>query len=342
MNCLLTDFGIAKIVEGASDKFTVTGGVVGTPSYMSPEQGIGNKLDGRSDIYALGVILYEMVAGQVPFRAETPMAVMLKHINDPLLPPRQFAASLPEAIERVILKALAKQPDDRYATASDMVQALEGAVAENISLKTIELMPTKPRLKALGETKLGARPASKISAEAPSQPAAARADSNQRLMIWGLASLTLVVLAGLIVLGLWLTRGPGGAAAQPSPPPPPPSPAEAPDLDPPPLPPEEPVSNPAEAPPADPPPTATPILNQPTPLPTEVPASDLPPADAPDSNQPPPPPQEAIDVCLGASQGATCEVGTPRGTLAGSCQLIQAQLACIPAGGPPGGAPPLR
>ncbi|MFQ5923924.1 MAG: serine/threonine protein kinase, partial [Anaerolineales bacterium] len=81
-NCLLTDFGIAKMVEGTKH-FTQTGGIVGTPHYMSPEQGGGDPLTRQSDIYSLGVLLYEMVTGRVPFDAETPMAVVIKHMTDP-------------------------------------------------------------------------------------------------------------------------------------------------------------------------------------------------------------------------------------------------------------------
>ncbi len=113
-NCLLSDFGLAKIVSGYANKLTGSGFAVGTPTYMAPEQGLGQELDGRCDIYALGVILYELVTGRVPFNAETPMAVILKHVNDPLPPPRKFDPTLPEAVERVILKAMAKEPTDRY------------------------------------------------------------------------------------------------------------------------------------------------------------------------------------------------------------------------------------
>jgi len=98
-NCLLMDFGIAKIVEGTA-QFTETGGIVGTPAYMSPEQGLGQELDGRSDIYSLGVMLYEMATGRPPFDAETPMAIVIKHIHDPLPPPRTINPALSEALER--------------------------------------------------------------------------------------------------------------------------------------------------------------------------------------------------------------------------------------------------
>ncbi len=126
-NCMLVDFGIAKIIEGTAN-LTQTGGVVGTPAYMSPEQGRSNKIDHRSDIYALGVILYEIATGRVPYKAETPIAVLIKHINDPLPPPRKLNPALPHTVEQVILKAMAKNPDDRFATAGEMVKAMSEAV----------------------------------------------------------------------------------------------------------------------------------------------------------------------------------------------------------------------
>lgn len=143
-NCQLTDFGIAKIVEGTA-QFTQTGGIVGTPTYVSPEQGLGQKLDGRSDVYSLGVVLYELVTGQPPFDAETPMAIVIKHINDPLPPPRTFNPALPETVERVILKALAKQPEDRYTTAGDMARALQAADARPAAAAPPSRQPTPRR-----------------------------------------------------------------------------------------------------------------------------------------------------------------------------------------------------
>jgi hypothetical protein len=120
---LLSDFGLAKISEG-SDQITRSGISIGTPEYMSPEQGQGLPADHRSDIYSLGVMLYEMVTGRAPFSAETPMAVILKHVSEPLPSPRTFNPDLPIAVEGVIVKAMAKAPQDRYAGASDMVKAL--------------------------------------------------------------------------------------------------------------------------------------------------------------------------------------------------------------------------
>lgn len=128
-NCLLSDFGIVKLLEGSAE-FTTASSTVGTPKYMSPEQGLGDPLDRRSDVYALGVILYEMNTGRAPFDAETPMAMMFKHVNASLPAPRQVNPDLPVAIEEVIQKALAKNPDDRYATTKEMAQALQAATPE--------------------------------------------------------------------------------------------------------------------------------------------------------------------------------------------------------------------
>ena len=128
-NCLLTDFGLARMTE-VSTKITTSGAVMGTPAYMSPEQGTGSNIDQRSDIYSLGIILYEMVTGRVPYTAETPVAVVFKHLQDPLPSVRKYNANLPEAVELVLLKTLAKSPENRYQTAQDFVRALQIAIPD--------------------------------------------------------------------------------------------------------------------------------------------------------------------------------------------------------------------
>jgi serine/threonine protein kinase len=125
-NALLMDFGIARMVE-ATTRLTQVGGVVGTPIYMSPEQSAGKSIDTRSDIYSLGIVLFELLTGHVPYNAETPLAVMFKHVNDPLPMPRSLNAALSDALEKVLLKALAKQPGDRFQTMSEFVSALRHA-----------------------------------------------------------------------------------------------------------------------------------------------------------------------------------------------------------------------
>jgi serine/threonine protein kinase len=123
---MLTDFGIAKLLEDdGGHTLTGTGVGIGTPEYMAPEQGLGNEVDGRADVYALGVVLYELVTGRKPYSASTPMAVLLKQINDPLPRPRDLIPDLPEQMERIIFKALAKNPEDRYADMGQFVNALE-------------------------------------------------------------------------------------------------------------------------------------------------------------------------------------------------------------------------
>ena len=127
----LTDFGIAKALGGESD-LTGTGVTIGTPAYMAPEQSLGKGVDARTDIYALGIILYEMVVGEAPYVADTPIAVVMAHIHEPLPLPRNIDPSIPEAIENVIIKALAKDPKDRHQTTSEMSAALNDAIRKSI------------------------------------------------------------------------------------------------------------------------------------------------------------------------------------------------------------------
>ena len=125
---VLTDFGIAQIMGGT--QYTVAGALMGTLAYMAPEQGRDGKCDARSDIYSLGIVYYEMLTGSIPFDADTPLAILMKHLNDPLPLPRHKYPSIPEAFERVALKALSKNPDDRYQSADEMSLALNSAAQE--------------------------------------------------------------------------------------------------------------------------------------------------------------------------------------------------------------------
>jgi serine/threonine protein kinase len=137
---LLSDFGLAKMVENPVE-LTGTGVGMGTPAYMSPEQGMGKKVDHRTDIYALGIILYEMLTGQVPHRAETPIATVMKRINEPLPLPRSINPNIPEAVERVLLKALAVDPADRFDSTGELASALKAAFGSNPDEVLAEVSP---------------------------------------------------------------------------------------------------------------------------------------------------------------------------------------------------------
>lgn len=126
---MLTDFGIAKVLDlEETQELTATSAAVGTPEYMSPEQATSRTVDHRADIYALGVILYEMITGRKPFIADTPMAVVIKHATEALPRPKQFVPDLSGGVEKVLLKALAKNPADRYQTMAEMGASLEKLV----------------------------------------------------------------------------------------------------------------------------------------------------------------------------------------------------------------------
>jgi serine/threonine protein kinase len=126
--CLLTDFGIAKLLE-STVHLTGTGVSVGTPIYMSPEQIRGDEdLDGRTDIYSLGVVLYEMATGRLPFQGKTAQAIQMKHLYELPPPPRSLNPALTQVMVDVILKALAKNREERFATTGEMAQALQATI----------------------------------------------------------------------------------------------------------------------------------------------------------------------------------------------------------------------
>ena len=121
---IVTDFGIARAIE-AGTRLTVTGNAVGTPTYMSPEQAMGEReLDGRSDIYSLGVLAYQMLTGRVPFSAGNSMALLLKHVSESPRPIAELRPEAPKALREVVERALMKAPEDRWPTAGAMRDAL--------------------------------------------------------------------------------------------------------------------------------------------------------------------------------------------------------------------------
>jgi eukaryotic-like serine/threonine-protein kinase len=142
----VTDFGIAR--AGASD-MTETGSIMGTAQYLSPEQAQGQPVSPRSDLYSIGVMLYELLTGKVPFDAESPVTIALKHVSEPPVPPSQLNPAVPPALDAVVLRALEKEPAHRFADADEFAAALLDArdrptvVAKEVRLEAYP-MPGEP------------------------------------------------------------------------------------------------------------------------------------------------------------------------------------------------------
>jgi eukaryotic-like serine/threonine-protein kinase len=114
------DFGIARALHGASSTMTQTGMVMGTPQYLSPEQALGKTVDIRSDLYATGCLLYELLTQRPPFTGETPLSVVYQHVQDDPVPPSEVSAAAPPELDGLVMRALAKDPDDRFQSAEEM------------------------------------------------------------------------------------------------------------------------------------------------------------------------------------------------------------------------------
>jgi len=187
---ILTDFGLAMLRDRASQ--ATLGHTFGTPEYIAPEQAIDSRAASpRSDIYALGVILYEMVTRRLPFEDESPLSLALKHINEEPVPPRRYAPDLPETVEAVVLRALAKEPTDRFPTARAMVDALRQAWTGSTSVAAARAV--RPQLPTPGQK----------SSRSLQQWLSTSARRRAGLLIIGLSTLLLIGLVG----GLTLSRG---------------------------------------------------------------------------------------------------------------------------------------
>jgi ABC-type sugar transport system substrate-binding protein/tRNA A-37 threonylcarbamoyl transferase component Bud32 len=136
-NAYLTDFGLAKLVSGDLE-LTKTGNIVGTPAYMSPEQLRGERLDQRSDVYSLGVILYHMLTGEAPFQTSDTdlVSIIYKHLEKQPLPPSKVNQNIPPTVEAVVLKALSKKAEDRFQTVDEMSRALKAAMGLSSSTES--------------------------------------------------------------------------------------------------------------------------------------------------------------------------------------------------------------
>lgn len=148
---MLSDFGVVKLIEEEeqSDK-TAIGVGVGTPDYMSPEQGMGRVIDYRADIYSLGVVFYEIITGTKPFTAESPMAVVIKHTTEEFPRPSREKPDIPRFVDDAILRAVQKEPDRRYATMGEFAEVLELiALGDHAPIQKIEALTRIPRIKTV-------------------------------------------------------------------------------------------------------------------------------------------------------------------------------------------------
>ncbi len=142
-NVLITSDGIAKLMDfglarSGTSRISTEGAIVGTVFYLAPEQALGQAIDGRADLYALGVMLYELTTGRLPFTGDDPLAIISQHIHAPVVPARTHRADLPPALETIILKLLSKTPEDRFASAREVGAALAATAVQLHS-------PTEPR-----------------------------------------------------------------------------------------------------------------------------------------------------------------------------------------------------
>jgi formylglycine-generating enzyme required for sulfatase activity/tRNA A-37 threonylcarbamoyl transferase component Bud32 len=214
-NAYLADFGIAKMTEATAQ---LTGsGFVGTPAYMAPEQSKPGPPTPSMDIYALGVAVFEMITGQIPYRADTPIAQILMHIQQPVPSARDHNPDVPRAVDEAVQRAMAKSPEDRYGTAGEFADALEKAVAaggtwepqETLIADTLMAPPSAPT-PAPSPT-----PAMPGQVPGPVPEVAAPAERRPTGMYIGLAAAALVTLIGGVLIGLGVMRqgGAGGSAS---------------------------------------------------------------------------------------------------------------------------------
>jgi eukaryotic-like serine/threonine-protein kinase len=214
----VTDFGIAR--AGTSDGLTQTGSVMGTATYFSPEQAQGLAVDGRSDVYSLGVVLYEMVTGVVPFTGDSPVAVAYKHVREEPMPPTKRNPDVPADLEQIILTAMAKDPDHRYQTADDMrADLLRFRRGRPLAAAPVTAIVSEvPSIGAAAGAAVGAGAvAAAATMQQPTIPPANvdggppgedEPPGRRRALIITLVVLGLVVLAGIGV-GIWALAGEG-------------------------------------------------------------------------------------------------------------------------------------
>jgi serine/threonine-protein kinase len=142
---MVTDFGIARAISDGSARLTATGIAIGTPAFMSPEQSAGDRdVDGRSDLYSLGVVAYQMLCGELPFNATNTPALLVKHLSERPVPVEQRASNIPPDLARAVMLCLEKNPDDRFPSAQAFVTALDTGNVPNLPAPRVTQAPPAP------------------------------------------------------------------------------------------------------------------------------------------------------------------------------------------------------
>ena len=207
----VVDFGIAKIMEPTDPELTAPNLVIGTPHYMSPEQCSRSTVDARSDVYSLGVIIYEMLTGHVPFTADSPTEVLLKHLREQPPSVREERPALPLAVDRVVMRALAKRPEERFQTAGELASALALAAT---GVEQTATFAERPRIVVpVGEE----REEATVVQSAVAAPPVATGPAPSRPKPWQMLVPGLVLL--VVVFGIFYALHRGGSGTDKEQPP---------------------------------------------------------------------------------------------------------------------------